>query len=120
MTTVTDYEKLLNWLANSDTGMSSEYIAYTLAGVKREPWDGGVPCDDGDLRRCLKLNNLMGWHERFKAEFAGPGHNHYWNALVACWDELASLSEKGDAAGVYERITQAIDTANRIKCEVPS
>ena len=115
--TETDYEKLLNWLGNSDTGVSSEDIAYTLAGVKRGHWDGGVPHDDDDLRACLELNDLMGWHERFKAEFAGPGHGHYWNALVACWDELASLSAKGDVAGVRERIARIIDTANRIKCE---
>ena len=47
--------KILHWLANGETGMSSETIAFATAGVSAARHRH--PHDIHDFKRCLKLRN---------------------------------------------------------------
>jgi hypothetical protein len=104
-----DHMKLLNWLATGDTGMSSEYVAYTLAGVSPEQLSHAFPHDSSDLGRIVELLDLMGWHDRFKAEFGHERHGKYWQALFGVWDQLVELYRTFDRRAVSQSIRLAVD-----------
>lgn len=52
-TKATFEQKIVNWLANGETGISSEAIAFMMLGIV--PGRSMAPCDPSDFKRCLKL-----------------------------------------------------------------
>ncbi|MDD2609407.1 MAG: hypothetical protein PHX60_06870 [Giesbergeria sp.] len=81
-------EAVIAWLANGETGLSSETMAFWLAfGVRKN--DESYPHDPDDMDRCLKLlHHAPGLRERLPkmAEMS-----KIWAALVARWDEIEAL-----------------------------
>lgn len=84
----TTQKAVINWLANGETGLSSETMAFWLAfDVKKE--DGSHPHDPDDMDRCLNLLSVApGLRDRLPkmAEL-----NKTWAALVARWNEIESM-----------------------------
>lgn len=86
--------KTIGWLANGETGLSSETMAFWLAfDVKKD--DDSHPHDPDDLDRCLMLLDAvpeMRPHLPRMAEISPE-----WAALVANWDviERSHLDEVG-------------------------
>src|SRR5690348_9189841 len=86
--------RTLEWLANGETGMSSETMAFWLGfGVKPECISH--PYDPDDLDRCLRLLFVvpeMRPHLQKMAELSEA-----WKRLIAHWDEIeqSHLDEVG-------------------------
>lgn len=78
-------QSVLTWLANGETGISSETLAFWVAfAIKKH--DRGHPRDPADFNRCLQL---------LRAAPALRQHLHKmssvspeWSRLVARWDEI--------------------------------
>ncbi len=81
-------EAVIDWLANGETGLSSETMAFWLAfGVRKA--DRSHPHDPDDMDRCLKLLAVApGLRDRLPkmAEL-----NKTWAALVARWGEIEAM-----------------------------
>lgn len=77
--------KILKWLAQERTGMSSEYMAFTAAGI--EPRYGcSYPHDPADFNRCLVLIHRV---PEIKEHFGVISNSStQWAALISGWDEL--------------------------------
>lgn len=75
----------LTWLANGETGASSETLAFWLAfSIRKE--DGTHPHDTSDLRRCLQL---LEHAPGLRAELPRMAEvSPAWARLVARWAEL--------------------------------
>ena len=87
-------EKVADWLANGERGLSSETMAMWLAMGKLPKWHSH-PLDPDDLDRCLKL---LEWVPELRAELPRmAGVSRRWAALVANWDriERSHLDEVG-------------------------
>lgn len=78
-------QSTLEWLANGETGLSSETMAFWLGfGIKKK--DSGHPHDPDDFDRCLRLlkkvpSFRLQLHRMAKLSKA-------WRKLVARWDEI--------------------------------
>ena len=46
---------ILRWLANGDSGISSEVLAVTAVGITHDKWGSRAPGDEGDCGRCERL-----------------------------------------------------------------
>ena len=78
--------KIVSWLANGETGDSSESIAFTMLGITAKRWGMGTPSDPADLKRCLKLlREVPEIRPRMGEMKAASPH---WAALIDRWDEL--------------------------------
>lgn len=80
--------QIAEWLANGETGISSESIALWLGfGVKQTRWGNfNHPHDPDDLNRCLKLLRDVPALRPMLPRMAEVGP--VWAALVERWDEL--------------------------------
>lgn len=78
--------KALRWLADGETGASSETMAYWLAfGMKKER-DFDHPRDLGDFNRCL---SLLAAAPGLRPELPRMGElSSAWSALVSRWTEI--------------------------------
>lgn len=97
-----DYRK---WLAGPDTGSSSKFLCYRLAGMQTYPVS--APSDPADFGRCYRLlQAIPGWRERINELSDIPA----WAPLVKHWDELEQLyleeSPSGQAPKLFERMTE--------------
>lgn len=111
------YERAYRWRDAGDTGLSSMAIWMTMMGL---PSERDHPYDPSDLGRCLRLlERIPEWKPRVK-ELACLSPT--WAALVARWDELASLMETevgffGEngtrAPKTYRLITEIRDAARK-------
>ena len=79
-------DKILNWLANGETGESSKAIAFKMAGVEKNYKWGSHPSDPGDFKRCLKLINLIPEIRPRLDEMRSV--SVCWNALIEHWKEV--------------------------------
>lgn len=78
--------KIINWIANGETGVSSEAIAFQMAGVDNHRKFSSHPCDPSDFKRCLKLVNEI---PEIRVRLDEMRHkSKYWNALIDNWDKL--------------------------------
>ena len=82
-------DKIINWLAFGETGMSSRNMA--VAAVGGVP-DSSYPHDPADLLRCLGLYKAA---PEIRLAFPQIAKiNCYWNALIENWDEAIELLEE--------------------------
>lgn len=80
-------DKILEWLANGEVGLSSETIAFKMTGTGRKSNDFFThPSDPDDFKRCLKLiNQIPEIRERLhELKSISP----YWETLVNHWNEV--------------------------------
>ncbi len=93
-------DPLTAWSRGTDTGVSAITIAHVLSGglVPLLRFGVGVPHDNGDFGRCLRLVRLMDWSDRLQ-EVADRYPE--WQAIVDQWSTLVTLYDAGmmDAVG---------------------
>lgn len=84
-------EKLIDWMSNGETGLSSITMARALVGQEQTgPFRSSYPYDGADFRRCALLLKAigdpgpMGWHKI--AAICGV-----WCKLVAAWPQMMAL-----------------------------
>lgn len=77
---------LLRWFAWGETGISSEAIAYHMAGIENARKNNTHPSDPDDFKRCLKLVNAIP-EIRLRLDEMRP-LSAEWNALVENWKEV--------------------------------
>jgi len=87
-------KKIINWLANGETGMSSEAIAFKMLGV--EKGQSFAPCDPSDFKRCLKL--ILAVPEIRPRLNEMKEVSEYWSKLIDRWDEVETcfMEEVGE------------------------
>lgn len=85
---------VINWLANGETGISSETLAFKLAFNVRKR-GGSHPHDPADFNRCLQLLDAAPALKPLIGRMAKV--SPYWAKLVARWDEIeaAFVAEVG-------------------------
>jgi hypothetical protein len=106
-TIMTIHEKIIDWFAHGEIGLSSGHMA-TIAGGSTG--NGFAPGDPDDLNRCIKLvDSVPEVREHFPAIAASSPR---WNAVIEHWDELVSLFTE-EAAG--RRYFSAPKTWSRMK-----
>ena len=98
-------QRILQWLAGDDTGMSSESIAFAAGGIT--PKRGySAPHDPADLGRCLRLlDQFPEWTaDRWQKPLAASCFQ--WAALIERWDEVKE-SFLGEAGLHWEKSKSA-------------
>ena len=81
-----NYQKIIEWFAGADTGLSSSHMAAVASGVKG---NGCHPSDPADLGRCIRLVALVPEvRDMFPAIAESTAK---WGVVVANWDELTGL-----------------------------
>ncbi len=86
---------VLEWLANGQTGMSSEAMAFTAVGVERESYPTWPPSDPADFNRCmLMLERLPFVRDHFGAI---ASLSPEWRGVIKNWDDIerSFLAEVG-------------------------
>lgn len=109
-------QKVLEWMARGETGLSSEAMAYCAAGIERTGfWTGTEhPHDVSDLRRCFQLVEQVPEVRHYFSDIACLSDQ--WHAIIGNWDELLSMfqAEAGNkwplksAPKTYERLRELI------------
>lgn len=80
---------IVGWLANGQTGLSSEAMAFYLGfGIIRNEDGRFHPRDPGDFNRCLGLLNAAPSLRRKLPEMAKLSKE--WKRLVKDWDRIES------------------------------
>jgi hypothetical protein len=80
-------KKIIDWLANGETGISSKVIAFTMLGQNySKPFSH--PHDPDDFKRCLKLVIAIPEIRPRLGELRS--RSAYWAALIDHWDEVES------------------------------
>ena len=84
-------QRVLEWLAGPDTGLSSEAMAFCRLGIERRGhWDGTEhPHDPSDLNRCLLLVEQVPEVRDAFGDIACLSDE--WNMIIDHWDELREL-----------------------------
>ncbi len=107
---------VLKWLANGDTGVSSETMAFRMLGIKRRRIDEYHPSDPDDLNRCIKfLHEVPGARRKLNMiRKVSP----VWNAIIDHWSDLEQMfidevgydwSKSKRAPKTYDRMKKIID-----------
>ena len=105
--------KILEWLANGETGASSKTMAFAVSGIKYKY--ATHPHDPADFNRCLMLVEAepMVCNSFPKIRELSPE----WAVIIDHWDELERLfldeagrdwSKANRAPKTYERMTQLL------------
>lgn len=81
--------KILEWLANGETGNSSQTIAFTVLGIKFN--HANHPYDPADFRRCMELLDAVPELRERKHMKKVAALSDEWKGLVARWDEIEAL-----------------------------
>jgi len=109
--------EILQWLATGETGISSEAIAFQMAGIEnRRKWHTH-PIDPSDFKRCLKLINRIP-EIRSRLDEMHP-LSIEWNALVENWKEVEDcfMEEAAEWLTVEDsqkRANKTFDLMNKI------
>lgn len=110
-------QRVLEWLAGPDTGLSSKAMAFCMLGIKRHGhWDGTEhPYDPSDFNRCLLLVDKVPEVRDAFSDIACLSEQ--WNAIIDHWDELRELfiaeagwnwSKAGRAPKTYARMKEIL------------
>lgn len=92
--------------SQGDVGVSSRTI---VAVLTREDWilgayGSGIPHDDDDFGRCVRmLRATPGWEDRIYELAAAPE----WGPLVGIWTELTALHDAGNRSELNSRLHAA-------------
>ena len=84
-------QRVLEWMAGPDTGLSSEAMAFCRLGIKRHGHCDGTehPLDPADFNRCLLLVEKVPEIREAFSDIAGLSEQ--WTAIIDHWDELREL-----------------------------
>ena len=78
--------KILQWLATGEKGISSEAIAFKMAGVVPGRSWSTHPYDPSDFKQCLKLVNFIPEIRSRLDEMRSISRE--WNAIIEHWKEI--------------------------------
>jgi len=102
-------EGLQGWLAGDDTGASSRYMAYILAGGPT--CQRSFPHDPADFGRCYRFLRAVPDTQR-QSFLDMARYGPVWAGLIANWAELSDLwreeSPGGDCPRLYRRMQEII------------
>lgn len=84
-----DQKKILYWLFNGHTGVSSKSLAAEYLGIEKE--ECCPPRDPADLGRCLLLIELVPDVRQCVDRLAEK--NDAWKKAAKCWDEAAAMMD---------------------------
>lgn len=105
--------RILAWLANGETGTSSETMAFWL-GFSLRKEDGSHPLDPSDFNRCLQLLHLVPELRTSLDRLAGLSPE--WAALAASWGEIEASFL--DEAGLGWTKAQSAERTYRLMKEI--
>ena len=79
--------KIVAWMADGDTGLSSETIALWISQRKKlSRWGAFTPSDPADLGRCLRLLRAVPELRERLHEMAECSEQ--WAHMLTYWDEI--------------------------------
>jgi len=80
-------DKIMNWLAHGERGISSETLAFKSIGIDHE--SGYAPSDPSDFNRCLKLVDAI---PEIKLHFDSIAKiSDKWKKVIDNWDKLEKM-----------------------------
>lgn len=80
-------DAVLDWLADDDTGLSSQTIALWITGRRKiKGWGAHTPSDPADLGRCLRLIDRIPVLRERLGEMAECSEE--WRHMLIYWDEI--------------------------------
>ena len=103
-------DKILEWFATGERGVSSEAMALAVAGFPSSRWHHNNPSDSGDFGRCVKFLHHVPEARQHMDKVAAL--SPVWAKLVDEWSSLEASYWAGDLRGVSERI-RAIERGAR-------
>jgi hypothetical protein len=110
-------DKILNWFATGQVGLSSKSMACAAAGLPQDPqWGAHHPSDPDDFNRCLLLiDQVPEIREHFQAIAA---LSQTWARLIDRWDEVEKcfLDEVGFNWSKARRASKTYELMKEIGC----
>ncbi|EOX1582324.1 hypothetical protein [Vibrio cholerae] len=105
--------KILTWLAKDNTGLSSEFMAFTAVGIEPKRV-GCYPHDPADFNRCLVLIDRVPEIKNCFALIAQS--NRQWAAIIKNWDliEQTFLDEAGFNWSKYHHATKTYELMQQV------
>ncbi len=101
-------DKILDWLATEDVGISSESMAFAALGIEnRKGIANEPPSDAADLNRCLILVEQVPEIKLHFNKIAKLGPQ--WEVLIEQWDILAATF-KNEAGLNWSKANSAPNT----------
>jgi hypothetical protein len=100
-------EKILEWFAHGECGISSKAMACAVIGMKPDKnWSafGNHPHDPDDLSRCVKLLDAVPEARNHLGKVAKL--SKVWARLVEHWDELEAMYRSRDYNQLYDRMKE--------------
>lgn len=110
--------KTIQWLAQDETGASSEAMAFWIAFDQAVPDRGAYPHDPADLDRCLRLLDAVPEMRPLLGKMASV--SPVWAALIAQWEPIVRLhldevglgwSKARNAPRTYDLMRKVIEPA---------
>lgn len=102
-------DKILDWFAHGERGISSEAMACAVGGMKpNDFWArfGNHPSDPDDLKRCIKFLDAVPEARQHLGEVAKLSKT--WAKLIEHWDELEAMFREefptGKTPKLYQRM----------------
>lgn len=107
-------QKMIEWIATCDTGISSKTMWSALMGVRRKV-DLNIPGDNSDFRRCY---DMVEYGQVTLDELQIVKNQYPWFApFVDNWKELSLLFEEKLDKRLYMRIRQLREESDVIRFE---
>ena len=85
-------DRIIQWLAYGQTGLSSKTIAFTALGYMPHGIKFAYPGDPSDFQRCLWLLDFEPKTREAFPKLAAV--NAQWESLIDHWGELKEMFEK--------------------------
>ena len=109
-----DKQRMIEWIATCNTGVSSKTMWCALMGVKRKI-NLSAPRDNGDFRRCY---DMVEYGHITLDELQIVKKQYHWFApFVDNWEELSILFEEELDKRLYIRIRQLCKESDSIRYE---
>ena len=109
-----DKQRMIEWIATCNTGVSSKTMWCALMGVKRKI-NLSAPRDNGDFRRCY---DMVEYGHITLDELQIVKKQYPWFAhFVDNWEELSILFEEELDKRLYIRIRQLCKESDSIRYE---
>jgi hypothetical protein len=114
-------DKILDWFAHGERGISSEAMACAVADIKPiEKWVkyGNHPLDPDDFKRCVKFLDAVPEARQHMNKVAAL--SNVWARLIEHWDELEALFREeyqtNSAPRLYKRMPRLYERMKNLGC----
>jgi hypothetical protein len=100
--------RVLEWVLNGETGVSSEAIACAMLGIPRDVTSHHAPSDADDFDCCHELLELIPEWRPILSKVARVYPD--WKPFIDRWPEMTKLLERGTALHL-NKLEQLLDAA---------